>query len=203
MRGFTNVRALLVGLAKESGIDQSYARLAPRLDAQIGCYPNVRQFKPLAQGPAPAQGLCRQDPLRHLASAREQVAILTGQVPDLAVDRGYRSHGVDSTRILIGGMRRAITRLLARLIRRCSAIEGEDRAHEERWSSAERPHRRCRWARGRNAPRAAVRRTRSRFGGSVGRHRPGCGRSAVHRPVSNRSARSGSSSLAPPPHRPG
>ena len=61
-----------------------------------------------------------------LAPALEQVAILTDQVPDLAVvDRGYRGHGVGTTKILISGMRRGITPLLAKLLKRRSAIEPE------------------------------------------------------------------------------
>ena len=61
-----------------------------------------------------------------LAPALEQVAILTEQVPDLAVvDRGYRGHGVETTKVLISGTKRGITPLLARLLRRRSAIEPE------------------------------------------------------------------------------
>jgi IS5 family transposase len=61
-----------------------------------------------------------------LAPALEQVAILTEQVPDLAVvDRGCRGHGVETTRVLIRGTRRGITPLLARLLRQRSAIEPE------------------------------------------------------------------------------
>jgi transposase, IS5 family len=61
-----------------------------------------------------------------LAPALEQVAILTDQVPDLAVvDRGYRGHGVEITKVLISGTRRGITPLLAQLLRRRSAIEPE------------------------------------------------------------------------------
>ncbi|WP_188717420.1 IS5 family transposase [Paracoccus acridae] len=61
-----------------------------------------------------------------LAPALEQVAILTDQVPALAVvDRGYRGHGVEATKVLISGTRRGITPLLARLLKRRSAIEPE------------------------------------------------------------------------------
>jgi len=61
-----------------------------------------------------------------LASALEQVAILTDQAPALAVvDRGYRGHGVETTKVLISGTRRGITPLLARLLKRRSAIEPE------------------------------------------------------------------------------
>jgi IS5 family transposase len=48
-----------------------------------------------------------------LAPALEQVATLTDQVPDLAVvDRGYRGHGVETTKVLISGTRRGITPLV-------------------------------------------------------------------------------------------
>ena len=61
-----------------------------------------------------------------LAPALEQVAILTDVTPELAVvDRGYRGHGVSTTRVLISGMRRGLTPLLAKLLRRRSAIEPE------------------------------------------------------------------------------
>lgn len=61
-----------------------------------------------------------------LAPALEQVAILTEHVPDLAVvDRGYRGHGVKTTKVLISGTKRCITPLWARLLRRRSAIEPE------------------------------------------------------------------------------
>lgn len=61
-----------------------------------------------------------------LAPALEQVAILTDQVPDLVVfDRGYRGHGVNSTKVLISGQRRGLTPLLAKLLKRRSAIEPE------------------------------------------------------------------------------
>ncbi len=46
--------------------------------------------------------------------------------PSLAVvDRGYRGHGVETTRVLISGTRRGLTPTLARLLRRRSAIEPE------------------------------------------------------------------------------
>ena len=61
-----------------------------------------------------------------LPEALEQVAILTGQTPALAVvDRGYRGHGVTHTQVLISGMRRGLTPTLKRLLRRRSAIEPE------------------------------------------------------------------------------
>ena len=61
-----------------------------------------------------------------LAEALEQVEILTEQKPTLAVvDRGYRGHGVEATRVLISGTRRGLTPLLAKLLKRRSAIEPE------------------------------------------------------------------------------
>ena len=61
-----------------------------------------------------------------LAEALEQVEILTDRRPSLAVvDRGYRGHGVETTRVLISGTRRGLTPLLARLLKRRSAIEPE------------------------------------------------------------------------------
>lgn len=61
-----------------------------------------------------------------LPEALEQVAILTGQTPSLAVvDRGYRGHGVAHTQVLVSGMRRGLTPALKRLLRRRSAIEPE------------------------------------------------------------------------------
>jgi len=59
-----------------------------------------------------------------LPEALEQVEILTGQAPALAVvDRGYRGHGVAHTKVLISGTRRGLTPALKRLLRRRSAIE--------------------------------------------------------------------------------
>ena len=61
-----------------------------------------------------------------LAEALEQVEILTGMHPEIAVvDRGYRGHGVEATRVLISGTRRGLTPLLAKLLKRRSAIEPE------------------------------------------------------------------------------
>ncbi len=61
-----------------------------------------------------------------LAPALEQVEILTDTRPSLAVvDRGYRGHGVETTRVLISGQRRGITPALAKLLKRRSAIEPE------------------------------------------------------------------------------
>jgi IS5 family transposase len=61
-----------------------------------------------------------------LAEALEQVEILTDCRPRLAVvDRGYRGHGVEGTRVLISGTRRGLTPALARLLRRRSSIEPE------------------------------------------------------------------------------
>lgn len=63
-----------------------------------------------------------------LSAPLEQVAILTGEAPNLAVvDRGYRGHDVKTTRVLISGMRRGLTPTLDRLLRHCSAIEPEIR----------------------------------------------------------------------------
>ncbi|WP_159347817.1 IS5 family transposase [Roseomonas harenae] len=61
-----------------------------------------------------------------LPDTLQQVETLTGQLPSLAVvDRGYRGHGVQGTRVLISGTRRGLTPRLTRLLRRRSAIEPE------------------------------------------------------------------------------
>lgn len=61
-----------------------------------------------------------------LVDALQQVETLTGQRPSLAVvDRGYRGHGVQSTKVLVSGTRRGLTPRLKRLLRRRSAIEPE------------------------------------------------------------------------------
>ena len=61
-----------------------------------------------------------------LSEALEQVAILTGKTPELAVvDRGYRGHSVSTKKVLISGTRRGLTPTLKRLLRRLSAIEPE------------------------------------------------------------------------------
>ncbi len=61
-----------------------------------------------------------------LGEALQQVETLTACRPSLAVvDRGYRGHGVQGTRVLISGSRRGITPRLARLLKRRSAIEPE------------------------------------------------------------------------------
>ena len=61
-----------------------------------------------------------------LGPALEQVEILTDQRPDLiVVDRGYRGHGVEATRVLISGTRRGLTPKLIADLRRRSAIEPE------------------------------------------------------------------------------
>ncbi len=61
-----------------------------------------------------------------LAEALDQVEVLADIRPSLAVvDRGYRGHGVTRTRVLISGMRKGITPMLAKLLRRRSAIEAE------------------------------------------------------------------------------
>lgn len=55
-----------------------------------------------------------------------QVEILTDKRPDLAVvDRGYRGHDEDKTRVLISGSRRGLTPRLIADLRRRSAIEAE------------------------------------------------------------------------------
>jgi IS5 family transposase len=59
-----------------------------------------------------------------LHEALEQVEILTDQRPEFAfVDRGYRGHGVENVKVFISGARRGVTRTIARLLRRRSAIE--------------------------------------------------------------------------------
>jgi IS5 family transposase len=59
-----------------------------------------------------------------LHEALEQVEILTDQKPEFAfVDRGYRGHGVENVKVFISGARRGVTRTIARLLRRRSAIE--------------------------------------------------------------------------------
>jgi transposase, IS5 family len=61
-----------------------------------------------------------------LRPALEQVEILTEQRPELTVvDRGYRGHGVEATRVLISGTRRGLTPKLIADLRRRSAIEAE------------------------------------------------------------------------------
>jgi IS5 family transposase len=61
-----------------------------------------------------------------LPDALQQIETLTDQRPSLVVvDRGYRGHGVQGTRVLISGMRRGLTPTLARLLKRRSAIEPE------------------------------------------------------------------------------
>lgn len=59
-----------------------------------------------------------------LHEALEQVEILTDRRPDMAfVDRGYRGHGVETVQVFISGARRGVTRTIAKLLRRRSAIE--------------------------------------------------------------------------------
>jgi IS5 family transposase len=61
-----------------------------------------------------------------LGPALEQVHILTDQRPNIAVvDRGYRGHGVEATRVLISGTHRGLTPKLIADLRRRSAIEAE------------------------------------------------------------------------------
>ena len=216
-RRYERARALLTKLARRAGINlrQSYARLAPRLAAQVGRYAHARQFKRMRKALRKLKGYTgrvRRDLRRHLqeipagplrdkvlealwlvgrlleqgpktkgkiyslhepevdciskgkarvryefgtkvslattidggfvvgarsfpgnpydghtlAAALEQVTILTGEAPDLAVvDRGYRGHGVGTTRVLISGTRRGLTPVLAKLLKRRSGIEPE------------------------------------------------------------------------------
>ncbi|WP_255005831.1 IS5 family transposase [Roseovarius sp. M141] len=59
-----------------------------------------------------------------LSEALEQVEILTDQRPEMAfVDRGYRGHGVENVKVFLSGAKRGVTRTIARLLRRRSAIE--------------------------------------------------------------------------------
>ncbi len=59
-----------------------------------------------------------------LHEALEQIEILTDQRPQMAfVDRGYRGHGVETVKVFISGARRGVTRTIAKLLRRRSAIE--------------------------------------------------------------------------------
>ena len=59
-----------------------------------------------------------------LSEALEQIEILTDQKPEFAfVDRGYRGHGVENVKVFISGARRGVTRTIAKLLRRRSAIE--------------------------------------------------------------------------------
>ena len=61
-----------------------------------------------------------------LADALQQVEALTDHRPStVVVDRGYRGHGVQGTRVLISGTRRNLTPRLRKLLRRRSAIEPE------------------------------------------------------------------------------
>jgi transposase, IS5 family len=61
-----------------------------------------------------------------LPDALQQIETLTGRRPSLAVvDRGYRGHGAQGTRVLVSGSRRALTPRLSKLLRRRSAIEPE------------------------------------------------------------------------------
>ncbi len=59
-----------------------------------------------------------------LGEALEQVEILTDQRPEFAfVDRGYRGHDVENVKVFISGAKRGVTRTIAKLLRRRSAIE--------------------------------------------------------------------------------
>lgn len=100
-RLYDRARAQLVDLAQEAGIDlrQSYARLAPRLAAQVGRYAHAKQFRRMRKA------------LRTLKRA--------------VVARGYKGHGVQHTQVLISGTRRGLTPALAKALRRRSSIEPE------------------------------------------------------------------------------
>ena len=216
-RLYERARSQLVDLARDAGLElrQSYARLAPRLAAQVGRYAHAKQFKRMRKALKTLKGytgrvlrdlrrqlsaipagplrervldklvlvsrLLRQEPkstgkiyalhepqvdciskgkarIRYefgtkvsiattlaegfvvgmralpgnpydghtLAEALEQLEILTDRRPRLAVvDRGYRGHGVETTRVLISGTRRGLTPALATALRRRSAIEPE------------------------------------------------------------------------------
>ncbi len=59
-----------------------------------------------------------------LHEALGQVEILTDQRPELAfVDRGYRGHGMEHVKVFMTGARRGVTRTIAKLLPRRSAIE--------------------------------------------------------------------------------
>ena len=59
-----------------------------------------------------------------MAEALEQVEILSDQKPELAfVDRGYRGHGVENVKVFISGAKCGVTRTIAKLLHRRSAIE--------------------------------------------------------------------------------
>jgi transposase, IS5 family len=216
-RLYEKARAQLVALAREAGIElrQSYARLAPRLAAQVGRYAHAKQFRRMRKALRTLKGYTGRvmremrrhlddipaGPLRERVLAKlvltsrllhqkpkdtrklyslhepevdciskgkariryefgtkvsvattlgegfvvgmrafpgnpydghtlpetlEQVQILTDRQTRLAVvDRGYRGHGVATPRVLISGTRRGLTPVLAKLLRRRSAIEPE------------------------------------------------------------------------------
>lgn len=70
-RLYERARALLVTLAQDAGIElrQSYARLAPRLAAQIGRYAHAKQFKRMRKALRKLKGYTgrvRRDLRRHL-----------------------------------------------------------------------------------------------------------------------------------------
>jgi IS5 family transposase len=82
-----------------------------------------------------------------LAPALEQVALLTNHVPALAVvDRGYRGHGVETTKVLISGHKTRHHPAPGKAPPATKRHRAGDRAHEKRRSpgqiSAEGPHRR-------------------------------------------------------------
>ena len=98
----------------------------PRAAHEFGCKVSVATT--LAEGFVVGMRTLPGNPYdgHTLAEALEQVEILTDQRPRLAVvDRGYRGHGVATTRVLISGTRRGLTPALAAALRRRSAIEPE------------------------------------------------------------------------------
>jgi hypothetical protein len=61
-----------------------------------------------------------------MVDALDQVEVLTDIRASLAVvERGYRRHGVTRTRVLISGMRKGITPMLLKLLRRRNDMEAE------------------------------------------------------------------------------
>jgi hypothetical protein len=75
-----------------------------------------------------------------LAPALEQVAILTEQVPDLAVvDRGYRGHGVETTKVLISGHKTWHHPAPGKAPQATKRHRAGDRAHEKRRSPGQMP----------------------------------------------------------------
>ena len=123
-------------LAKPKGSDKIYALHAPEVDCiskgkarvryEFGCKVSIATT--LDEGFVIGMRSFPGNPYdgHTLGQALEQVEILTDQRPELAVvDRGYRGHGEDRTRVLISGTRRGLTPKLIADLRRRSAIEAE------------------------------------------------------------------------------